>query len=70
MRVAESTVIFFPMLQLGWLVASLTVAFAKSSASQSLKAPPEAVNCMDLNPGVGTPVESLALSAHGVPWRH
>ena len=25
---------------------------------------------MDFNPGVGTPVDSLALSAHGVPWRH
>ena len=32
------------MLQLGWLVASSTVALAKSSAFQSLKAPPDAVN--------------------------
>ena len=58
------------MLQLGWLVASATVALTKSAASQSRKAPPEAVSWMRRRPGVGMPVESRAVSAQGVPWRH
>ena len=69
-RLALSTVIFLPMLQLGWLVASATVAFTRSAASQSRKAPPEAVSWMRRSPGVGMPVERRAVSAQGVPCRH
>ncbi|CAI8251437.1 MAG: Uncharacterised protein [Prochlorococcus marinus str. MIT 9313] len=69
-KVAESTVILRPMLQLGWLVASAMVAFSRSFADQSRKAPPDAVSWMWRSPGVGTPVDRRAFSAQGVPCRH
>ena len=58
------------MLQLGWLVASATVALWRSSGAQSRKAPPLAVSWMRRRPGVGWPVLRRAVSAQGVPCRH
>lgn len=43
MSVAESIVIFFPMLQLGCVTACSTVTSASFSTGQSRNAPPEAV---------------------------
>jgi hypothetical protein len=74
MRLALSTVIFRPMLQLGCLVASATVTVFSFSTGHSLKAPPLAVRMMRLNPPGGRPCPhgiyvrtSVLLSASGGP---
>ena len=42
-KVAESIVIFFPIFQLGWLRAFLTVIFEKLFFGKFKKGPPDAV---------------------------
>ena len=56
--VAESVVIFAPMLQLGWFRASATVTSASFSTGQSRNDPPEAVRMIRRMPPSGR------------PWRH
>jgi len=55
MRLALSTVILRPMLQLGCLIASATVTVLSFSTGHSRKAPPLAVRMMRRSPPGGNP---------------
>ena len=53
-KVAESTVILWPMDQLGCWTTTATVTFRNASASHVRKAPPDAVSRIRRRPGAGS----------------